>query len=114
MRQFINSRNYIPPKPINLISSLQGDVLCDVEESAEVHKGLLYSDFSAKSLLDAGAFDLLKARSIISSSPTENIDLISKLENSDVTKFADDVLKPKDTKPKKDNEAIPNPNPENS
>lgn len=114
MRQFINSRNYIPPKPINFISSLLGDVLCDVEESAEVHKGLLYSDFSAKSLIDAGATEYLKSRSSFQSSPIDNIDMISKLEKSDVTKFADDVLiKSKVAKAKKD-EILSEPSTENS
>lgn len=97
--QFLKHNPVMPEPPCNRISVIQGDSLTECDEPSDVNKGLTYSDFSAQSLIDAGAVDLLSGQSKLMSNDINDIDLISKLEKSPIVEHS--KQKPKES-PKED------------
>lgn len=64
-------------KPLNQVIKMDGEFSLVVEETSNPNVGLVYTDFSASSLLKTGSTDLLKQTSRITSNPLHQVDDIS-------------------------------------
>lgn len=81
-KMFFRNRSTVTERPVNKERVLVGDTYITREVDGSPSEGLVYSDFSAQSLIDAGATDLLQGHPVLAGNTIAAYDAVASIEDS--------------------------------